>query len=197
MIDSSLTLKTHVTKVSSKSFSALRLVNRIRKSISPQHFKMIIHALVISNVDYCASILMNTPKTQLCKLQLLLNAALRCLIGLRKYESVKEHYKKHRWLAMEKRIKLRAASLVFTVLGMHEPVYLSQHLNFLESNRHLRSQSQKLLTCPRIQGKFGARAFRFWVPSLWNDNIIGCTGILLSPIIQKQVEVSHVGRSTE
>jgi hypothetical protein len=169
VIDPTLTFQTHISNTCAKSFSSLKLINRVRRTISTQHYSMLIHTLVVSNLDYCAPLLLGVPQNATSKLQSVLNAALKSILGLRKYDHISSQYKSLKWLSIDERIKYRAACLIYSVKRHNVPTYLRQLLLDHNPGRGLRSGGQNLLTLQRANSVIGSRAFRVSAPALWNS----------------------------
>ena len=75
--DSQLTMSTHISKACASSYYHLHNIRRIRKYLTVDTAKALVHALVTSHVDYCNNILYGLPDNQLQKLQRVLNTAAR------------------------------------------------------------------------------------------------------------------------
>ena len=75
--DSQLSMLTHISKVCGAAFYHLHNIGRIRKFLSPDDTKPLIHAFITSRIDYCNSLLYRLPVCQLNKMQRVLNAAAR------------------------------------------------------------------------------------------------------------------------
>ena len=75
-------MNVHVGKVCIKAFRGLYSIWQIRKILSEESTKMLIHAFVTSHLDYSKSLLYGIPQCQLDRLQRVLNAAARitCLL---------------------------------------------------------------------------------------------------------------------
>ena len=63
--DSSMTMNVHVGKVCSKAFRGLYMIRQIRKFLSEESTKTLIHAFVSSHLDYSNSLLYGIPQYQL------------------------------------------------------------------------------------------------------------------------------------
>ena len=61
-VDAELTFREHVRCVTSSCFFQLRRLRQIRKHVNRQVMKQLVHAFVISRLDYCNSILAGLPK---------------------------------------------------------------------------------------------------------------------------------------
>ena len=67
----------HVGKVCSKAFRGLYNIRQIRKFLSIECTKTLVHAFVTSHLDYCNSLLFGISQYQIKRLQWVLNAAAR------------------------------------------------------------------------------------------------------------------------
>jgi hypothetical protein len=97
-IDANITMKTHVTFLVRSCFASLRQLCSIRRSIPPHALQTLIHALVISRIDYCSSVLAGMPGTQLRRLQSVLNAAARLIFSARRHDHITPLLRELHWL---------------------------------------------------------------------------------------------------
>ena len=67
--------------------------------------KSIVHALVISKIDYCNGILVNLPDCIIDKLQVLMNAAARVVTCTPRRDHITGAVKKQHWLPVRQRLK--------------------------------------------------------------------------------------------
>jgi hypothetical protein len=167
-LDSSLDLRAHIAGVCSKSFMRLRLVNRLRKIVPSHHYSMLVNSLVLSNLEFCSSIYFGVNKRELLRLQSILNASLKSIHGLRKYDHLGVLRRQSNWLNMEQRILFRTACITYIALTRNAPQYIKQLLSKKESARQLRSSQMNLLTSPRVNSVIGSRSFHISAPSFWN-----------------------------
>jgi len=97
-IDSDVSLRTHVTATVRSCFAALRQIRSVRRCL-PQHALLtLIHALVVSMVDYCCSVLAGVSGHLLDRLQSILNAAARLVFSARRPERITPLLRDLRWL---------------------------------------------------------------------------------------------------
>ena len=82
IFDTTVSMLPHVNNVFKSAFYHLRTISRIRKYLSTQTTKILIHAFVTSKLDHCNSLLYNVPKNVIKRLQLVQNAAARLIHGL-------------------------------------------------------------------------------------------------------------------
>jgi hypothetical protein len=68
-MDKNLTMEKHINRLVSASFSYLRVISRVRRSLSRASCKLLINALVFSRIDYCGSLLVGISGKCVNKIQ--------------------------------------------------------------------------------------------------------------------------------
>ena len=84
-----LSMNTHIGKVCSKACRGLYNIRQIRKYLSAESTKCLIHAFVTSHLDYCNALLYKLPPYQYDRLQKVLNAAARVTCLIPKFAHIK------------------------------------------------------------------------------------------------------------
>ena len=147
-------------------------LRRIRKYLSKDNTKTLIHAFISSRVDYCNSLLYGLPEYQLNKLQRVQNMCARLICNESKYCHITPLLVDLHWLPVKFRIEFKILLIVFKIFKGLAPSYLS----FLITPKpvckyNLRSSSDStLLSYPNVKPKatLGELAFLFVAPKLWN-----------------------------
>ena len=166
--DTELTMVPHVNGVCKSAFFHLTLIGRIRKYLDTKSAKSLVHALVLSRIDYANSLLVGLPKSQLGKLQRVQNAAARLVVGAGRHDRVSEHLKNLHWLPVEQRVEFKTALMTFRCLYDIAPVYLSDLVEWYKPTRELRSCNSHTIVSPSFRlAKYGGRSFHP-APSIWN-----------------------------
>ena len=80
-LGAAMSMAKNVSRVCQMAYCQLRSIARIRCSITTTAYRTIVHALVMSRLDYCNAVLYGIPDAQLQKLQLVQNAAARLVTG--------------------------------------------------------------------------------------------------------------------
>ena len=165
-LDSSLTMSQHVAAVCRSSFFQLR---EVRRSLSCETTKILVHSFVSGRRDYCNCLLAGICDGLIQKLLSVQNAE-----GLRKFDHISETLRELHWLPVRKRITYKVTLLVFKCLnvGLLAPMYLTDDcrlMSLLSDRRHLRSSTSGVLYIPRTRTWFGARSFGVIGPVTWND----------------------------
>jgi len=100
----------------------------------PQHAVLtLIRALVASEVDYCATVLVGVSSRLLDTLQSVLNAADRLIFSGRRSDHISPLLYDLHWLRIPERIKFRLCSLTFRCLHSTAPSYLADSLRRIAS----------------------------------------------------------------
>jgi hypothetical protein len=169
IFDNKLTMEKFINQKISTAIYYLRNISRIRRFLTPSATKLLVHAYVISRLDYSNSLLQGTSNTLLHKLQMVQNSAARLILQANRYDSATCLLKQLHWLPIKYRIQFKVLTHVFSCIHGHAPEYLSELITPYDCTRTLRSAEQHLLTEFRTTTKFGDRAFVNCAPKLWNS----------------------------
>ena len=127
VISADLSRKKDVTNVSATCFHHLRRLRHIRQMLTAESVATIIHAFVMSRVDYCNVDLAGAPTVITNKLQRVINVAAHILAGTRKFDrSLTQlmHDNLH-WLDVPESVKYKVTILTCRCLIGTVPQYLS------------------------------------------------------------------------
>ena len=170
VFDSNLCLDKQINAVCKSAFLQIRNISRIRKYLSYENTKVLVHAFVTSKVDHCNSLYYGLPKYLLQRLQYILNAAARIISLSRKYDHITPVLMELHWLPIEQRIKYKILLFVFKALSNIAPSYIMELVSPYVPSRSLRSSAKNLLIVPKFKlTTYGARAFSVCGPVLWNS----------------------------
>ena len=169
LFDSAMSMAKNVSRVCQMAYCQLRSIARIRRSITTTACRTIVHALVMSRLDYCNAVLYGLPDAQFQKLQLVQNAAARLVTGTHRREHITPVLFDLHWLPIRQRIQFKLLLLVYRCIHHLAPAYLMDLVVPYVPARSLRSAEQNLLTVKRYNlERFGRRSFSVAGPSLWN-----------------------------
>jgi len=130
--------------------------------------------MIHSRLDYCNSLLAGLPTGQMSRLQSVLRAAARLVLGLpgRAPVSAAMHDTLH-WLSFPQHVTFKLCLLTYKCLHGLAPDYLSRFCTLLTSvpgRSLLRSADANKLLVPRsCTASFGLRSFSSSGPTAWND----------------------------
>ena len=169
IFDSTLSMSDHISAVSKSCFSHIRDLRRIRNTLDHLTAKTIATSLIHSRVDYCNSLFLNLPSSQLNCLQLLLNSTARVITKTPKFSHVSPILKSLHWLKIKQRIDYKIISLTYKTLQTQQPKYLRSLLT-VNNNSNTRSSSVLTLLRPPNSSrlKITNRSFSHHAPVIWN-----------------------------
>ena len=172
IIDSGLTLTTHVSILARTCFYQLQRIRQAKKNLDEDSVKTLVHALVLSRLDYCNSVLANLPEVTLAPLIRVQHSAARLIRNLRRQDSVSLVMMELHWLPLHHRITFKLCTLMHGIHHGHCPKYMKEMVlpvSTLPGRERLRSAATQNYDIRRVKLKFGERAFAVAAPKAWNS----------------------------
>ena len=173
VMDQHLNLDRQANKIFKLCMFHLRNISKIRRFLTTEACKLLVHALVTSRLDYCNSILYGCNQSVLKRLQLLQNYAARLVHKIPKFSHITPYLKDLHWLPVEARIQFKLLTIVFKCLHGTGPHYLTELLCRRTTRPGLRSANALQLTVPKTKSRAersnADRAFSIAGPKLWNQ----------------------------
>ena len=165
-------MSSHISKQCASAFYHLHNISRIRRFLSTDTTKTLVHAFVTSRVDYCNSLSYGLPASHLNKVQRLLNSAARLVCRAPRYCRITPLLYELHWLPVRQRISFKILLFVFKAIHGFALTYLRELVSIKRSgNYNLRFSSDGLLLAtPTYRSRFtlGDRSFHVAAPALWN-----------------------------
>ena len=147
-MDSFLKNGPHINKITSSCYCKLHNIAKIRPCLDTKLAQLIVQALVLSNIDYCNSLLASSPQYQLDKLQCIQNMGCWVICNIRKHDHVSPAMKHLHWLKIPERITYKLCLLVYKCQNNLAPKYLLDLLPSIPSSRDLRSSQSDNIYVP-------------------------------------------------
>ena len=123
----------------------LYTISKISQYLTKEQKQTIIHCYE-PRLDQNNSLLGSVPLTQMNKLQLVQNSAVKIILGGKKYDHVTDHLIKLHWLPISQQRTFKILLLVFKALNGQGPIYLAEMLVPCSNSEHdLRSSHDNLL----------------------------------------------------
>ena len=135
-----LSMVSHVNAVCKSAYFHLHKISKIRKFLTPETTKTIIHAFVTSKIDYCNSLLFGLPNVLLQRLQRVLNCAARVVYQSNKYDHITPLLMELHWLPVQQRINFKILLITYRALNGQAPSYISDLLSVttVQQDRYVR-----------------------------------------------------------
>ena len=168
--DSSLHMHDQVKNTCKKAWFHLHSIYKIRHYLNHQQLETVIHAYVISQLDFNNALLVGLPDNLISKLQVIQNAGARLITGTNKRSHITPILYKLHWLPVRQRIIFKILLMAFKAMQKTGPSYLHDLLIQYQPARVLRSSTASLLDVPKTRLKtYGDRSFSSFVPKYWNQ----------------------------
>ena len=107
----------------------------LRRSISSSVYQTSIVSLILSILEYGNATLAGAPAYLVSRLQLVMNAAARSIIGIQRSEHITSTLADLHWLKVSERIKFKLAVLTYRCLRGATPRYLTNDIVYLLMSR--------------------------------------------------------------
>ena len=146
-MDDKINFEKQVASICKSSFYHIRNIARIRRFLSEESTKALVHAFVTYRLDNCNS-LCGLPKNQIEKLQCVQNCAACLVVNARRHDYITPILRDLHWLPVEQQLIFKILLFTFKALNGLAPSYLSDLVKFYVPERNLRSSFQKLLAVP-------------------------------------------------
>lgn len=181
IMDSSLSMESHIRKACQIAWFHLRKLYQIRKFMDKKSLEILVHAYISSKFDFMNGLIYGVPNYLLNFLTRIQNAAARMLTGAGKFESISPILQELHWLPIKYRIEYKLLLLVYKALNGKAPSYVSDMIQPKVCSRSLRSSSKPLLVIPKTRTvRYGDRSFSHAAPFLWNKlplQVMNCDSI--------------------
>ena len=169
IFDSSLTMSNHNSSVSKSCFLSIHDRRRIRSTLDFATAKTIATYLIHTKVDYCNSLFLNLPHSQLDRLQLVLNSAASAVSRAPHSAHISPVLESLHWLKIDQRIHYKILPITYKTLQYRNPFCLHNLLR-IQSDTCTRSPTlvtfKRPTVCSRL--KITERSFTHHAPVLWN-----------------------------
>ena len=116
IFDNTLTLDRQITAICQSCFFQLRNIARVRRFLSYDSTKLLIHTLVVSRLDHCNSLVYGLPNYKLQRLQYMLNSAARLVTRARRCDHISPILMELHWLPIEQRVVFKILLLLIRLL---------------------------------------------------------------------------------
>ena len=164
----------HVNNICRSASFALYNIGKIRPYLDEASTKKLVHALVVSRLDTCNSLLYGLPQNLTDKLQRVQNSAARLVTRVRGRVHMTPVLRSLHWLPIRKRVLFKILLLTFKAIRGSAPQYIMDLLTIYKPARCLRSSTgnSPQLCLPSVKdirtATYGERAFSAAAPTEWN-----------------------------
>ena len=167
---SSLCMTNNISAVCRTAYMHLHNISCIRRYLTIEATRLLVHAFVMSRLDYGNALLAGIPLEHLNKLQRIQNMAARIITFTPRSDHITPILTELHWLPAKFRIEFKILLHVFRCLDGMAPLYLANMLKRQCSTGHTRSPQQHVLEVSQTKHvNFGDQSFKVIGPRLWNS----------------------------
>lgn len=170
-LDNKLSMSDHITSIIQACNLQIRNLWFIASKLSMKLKIQLVHALVLSKLDYCNSVFYGISTKDLQRLQLIQNSAVRFIFGKGKRAHVTDLLRKVHFLPVKYRIMYKIALLTFKCVNNLAPSYLKELIILRKPTvKNVRLDSDYfLLETPHYSLVSTEKAFSVCCPKIWNS----------------------------
>ena len=168
VFDQKMTFTAHIDDVVRRCTGTLCGLSHSRHCLPQPTVIKLVEGLVISLIRYCVTVYGATTKTQLCRLQRVLNFGARVISGRRKYDHISDVLQELQWLTAENMFLYHGVTLLNKIRCTSEPETLSRGLTSRYSIHHRSTRQSDQLATPRIRSESGKRRFLHSIVTKFN-----------------------------
>ena len=167
--DPVMSMETHVNHVCKIAYMHIRNIGHIRRYLSEDATKSLVHAIVMSRMDYGNALLFGLPDYLTYRLQKVQNLCARIITFTPRRCHISPVLQSLHWLPIKRWLEYKVLLHTYKGLNGLAPGYLADMLEPYRPTRTLRSHDQQLLIVPKARTvTYGTRTFRSCSSRLWN-----------------------------
>ena len=162
LFDNKLTMKKHISEIMSVCFYHLRRLKQVRRLLGPDITARLVSAFVLSQLDYCNSVLVGLPQSTIALLQEVKNAAARLIMSLGSRDHITPALHQLHWLPVKFRVTYKLCLLMHIMHVGRCSGYIADLVTQTYSPSpwdRLRSEAANRFELPAIHHKLSERAF--------------------------------------
>ena len=154
-LDRSLSFEPHINQLVAKCTGVLVSLTHSKHVLPSYTVAYVVNALVVSSIRYCIAIYGTCGKTQLHRVQKLLNFCARVISGRRKYSHITDVLNQLQWLSAEQLVRYHQLCLVKNALDTGLPADIAALFRHVATPYQTRQTGQ--LCQPRAKTNSGCR----------------------------------------
>ena len=168
VFDQTMTFSAHIDDVVRRCTGTLCGLSHSRHCLPRSAVQRLVEGLVLSLIRYCVTVYGSANRTQLSRLQRLMNFGARVVSGRRKYDHISDALRELNWLSAENMYRYHGLTLLNKIRCTAEPESLSSSLvTRRDAHRRITRQAGQLVT-PKIRSESGRRRFLYSMVTEFN-----------------------------
>ena len=184
VFDETMSWARHVNLSVAKAYGKLKNAWRFNKFLSEKSKFSICETYILSNFNYCDTILQNMTKLLQDKIQKVQNRCIRFIYGLRKYDHISHFRKSSKILSMQNRRQLHSLTMMFRIKNGLAPSYLCERITRHSDVHNHNTRNRNNIIAPFARSNMRAMSFFIYISKSFNElsNEIKITGVTLNTL---------------
>ncbi|CAD6222094.1 GSCOCG00011716001-RA-CDS [Cotesia congregata] len=185
VLEDTLTWSLQVSEICKKTMIILAQLKMNGKAFSFAVRKRLVTTLIFPVFDYCAAVYTDLTAQQQLRLQRKLNACVRYIFKLSRFEHVTRYYKELCWLTLSSRRTFFMSCLIYKALYLQQKPLISNNLQICEPRPRRGDERNDLLVVPGCHSTKYDKSFLVSAIRVWNRLPSYCTSQLTFPAFRK------------
>jgi len=155
IIDDKLQFKDHCDYMLKKIGKKTSFLNRIGSFVSPYTRCIVYKSIIAPHFEYCATLLIGMGETQLNKLQIAQNRAMRVILQCNRFTKIEHMLQALQFMSVRQRVCYNVAVFIFKILNNMASVALSNKIEIVgrDCDRQTRQAGNIVVTFRRTRTK--------------------------------------------
>ena len=159
----------HINNIVGKAYGRLKQAYRYKNFLSIDSKFRLIEAYILSLFNYGDILFQNITARLANKIQLVQNACMRFVFGLRKYDHISHCFDKKKTLNIENRRKLHSLTLMHKIMLGQAPHYLTQKIVRHSDLHPYNTRHRNNIAIQRVNSNIRSNSFFISIPKLYNE----------------------------
>ena len=168
VFDQTMTFSAHIDDVVRRCTGTLCGLSHSRHCLPQSTLVRLVEGLVVSVIRYCITVYGCANRTQMGRLQRLLNFGARVISGRRRYDHISDVLRELGWLTAENMFLYHGLTLLNKIRCASEPESLARGLITRHDVHHRSTRQSSQLVTPQIRSESGRRRFLYHMPTKFN-----------------------------
>jgi len=143
-------------------------LNRMRKRLDKETKRILYKSLIVSQIDYCSSILFMCNQQQMNSLQVLQNKALRAILNRNRYERVNDMLRDADLLSVQQRVNYNTMKLIYKAEHQRLPSYLCDLFTYVSNVQPYNLRNNNEFRLPVYMSSFTQNSILFKEIQMYN-----------------------------
>lgn len=168
IIDEKLRFKDHCDYMLKKIGKKTGFLNRIGNYISAYTRCIIYKSIIAPHFEYCATLLIDMGETQLNKLQVIQNRAMRVILQCNRYTKIEHMLQALQFMSIKQRLYYNVCIFIFKIIHNMAPKYLRDRLEVIHNEDGRRTRQEGIIAIKFVRTRSAQKSVCYEGVKLYN-----------------------------